>query len=82
MNDENPHLSPHQKLILAQVKRALADAESGNISAAMFRCEMADGTVKFISGGFEGERPEAIQSMKDALEDLANGVERPPGALS
>lgn len=71
-----------REAILAQLKRQLVEAEKGNISAALFRVVMNDGEVRWISGGFENERPEVIQSMKDTLDDMANGVERPPGSLS
>lgn len=53
-----------------------------NIDAMLMRLDMADGSVKWVNVGFEAERPEVIQSMKDSLDDIAAGVVRSKNTLS
>lgn len=81
MNNDLPPDDTRDALI-QQIMDLKDQAEQGNISAAMFRVTLEDGSVKWVSAGFDDERPEAVQSIKDALTDIADGVERPKNSLS
>lgn len=68
--------------LIADLTRMKTEAEKGNISGGIFRLVKADGTVEFREVGFEGERPDVVQSIKDSLNDIANGVTRRKNTLS